>query len=333
MVVTRSKTKSKRSKPKKTRTIRKRYVPEMYSGELSGVVGVEQSDSIEIPSKWEAPEMVGTPEPTISSGRGKHVGKIGNVGRGNAAGIEFIQFGEPIGDYDIQYHFSQPQNQQHVGVPAANIPFFDKGYDLPFDSPPSGIRNLLKRVKASSKYKKDRRDFAYKHQLMIDSEVDERYWTKDGMYYLDVNIYDDIERKNALVALYDYRRRQSVNQASPSLYKHKQGIQSKNKNIFSKLNPDALRVLTGQDPRVKIVNTPRGMEAIISGQSSRYMSDVNYVKYGDTKIPVRKPKRNRVSDSHPLSWFINNERLVKITPTRKIQTKKKTVKKVPSNRK
>lgn len=331
MAVTRSKTKIKRSKPKKTRTIKKRYVPEMYSGELSGVVSGEKSEPVEIQTKWEAPPMGVVNELVVSGGRGKNVGRIGNVGRGNAAGIEFIQFGEPMSDYDIEYHFAPSQPQR--GIPDMNIPFFDTGYKLPFDSPPGGLRNVIKRVRASAKYKKDRRDFAYKHQLMTDSEVDERYWTKDGMYYIDVNIYDDIERKNALIALYDYRRRQSVNQASPSLYKHKQQLGSKNKNIFSKFNPDALRRLTGDDPRVKIVQTPSGIEAIISGQASRYMSDVNYVNYGGKKIPVRKPKRNIVSDSHPLSWFINNERVVKITPKRKSQTKKKTSKKSTSSRK
>lgn len=332
MVVTRSKAKYKRSKPKKTRTIRKRYVPEMYSGELTGVIGGQQSEPTEIPMKWEAPPIeYAIQEPVVSGVSGRHVGRMGNVGCGNTAGIEFIQFGEPVTDYDIQYHL-EPEHQ-YRGVPNINIPFFDVGYNLPFDTPPGGLRNVIKRVKASSKYKKDRRDFAYKHQLMIDSEVEERYWTKDGMYYIDVNIYDDIERKNALIALYDYRRRQSVNQASPSLYKHKQGLKSKNKNIFSKFNPDALNRLTGANPGVKIVNTPRGMEAILSGQASRYMSDVDYVNYGGKKIRVRKPKRNIVSDSHPLSYFINNERVVKITPKRKSQSKKKTVSKSTSSRK
>lgn len=331
MAVTRSKTKIKRSKPKKTRTIKKRYVPEMYSGELSGVVSGEKSEPVEIQTKWEAPQIGVVPEQVVSRVRGKNVGRIGNVGGGNASGIEFIQFGDPIENYGIEYHFTPPRQQYENQ--AVNIPFFDRGYELPFDSPPGGLRNLMKRVRASAKYNKDRRDFAYKHQLMTDSEVDERYWTKDGMYYIDVNIYDDIERKNALIALYDYRRRQSVNQASPSLYKHKQQLGSKNKNIFSKFNPDALRRLTGDDPRVKIVQTPSGIEAIISGQASRYMSDVNYVNYGGKKIPVRKPKRNIVSDSHPLSWFINNERVVKITPKRKSQTKKKTSKKSTSSRK
>lgn len=328
MAVTRDNTKIKRSKPKKTRTIRKRYVPEMYSGELTGVVGGEKSEPIEIQNTWEAPPIGGIQEPVVSGGRGKSVGKIGNVGRGNAAGVEFIQFEKPLGDYDTTEYYLTPQQTSDM-----KIPFFDKGYELPFDSPPGGLRNVMKRVRASAKYKRDRRDFAYKHQLMIDSEVDERYWTKDGMYYIDVNIYDDVERRNALIALYKYRRRQSVTQASPSLYRHKQQLAGKNKNIFSQFNPDALRRLTGDDPRVKIVQTPRGMEAIISGQASRYMSDVDYVNYGGKKIPVRKPKRNIVSDNHPLSWFINNERVVKITPKRKSQTKKKTSKKSTSHRK
>lgn len=330
MVVKKRITKNKKIISKKKpgnirrKTVRGRYAPEIYSGELASAM-----ETIDINAQPQ-PTQLASQDIDVATSHG--VGKIGNVGKYNSGGITFVDFSDNKRGFDA-LNFN-PRDYEHVvetqpqyvfmqpNVPNIQIPFFDVGYDLPFDTPQTGIRNIIKRVRGSKKYKKDRRDFAYKHQLMVDSEVDERYWTKDGIYYIDVNIYDDIERRNALIALYTYRRNQSVNKASPALFKHKQSLQGKNKNIMSHFNPDALRRLTGDEPRVQVINTPRGMEAILSGEALRYVSDSDR---GGVRLPVKTTRKKLVRDDDPLAWFINNARIVRTTPKKRVKRQRKKV--------
>jgi hypothetical protein len=266
---------------------KKRYAPELYSGEAPPMVDVDQR---EIPSQWVAPDFVDPSIMIIDTRGGFHQLKPQVGAMRGWGGERYDPAYDVYTDTINQFMQSQPPNVVSPNDNPYNIPYFNAEYNLPRDIPPSGWKKILQKIKDKRAYNRDASDFAHKHRLMRDSEISDRYWTNDGMFYMDINIYDDMERKRALVKLYEFRRNQSVDKASMTLLKHKHDMHSK-KNAGRDLRVPAAKVshtfdmlIGGYRPTVSEHKTGRGFETIIRGGSREYTSDEYREPYGGVKL-------------------------------------------------
>lgn len=203
---------------------RMRYAPELYSGVLQSH-DVNPNDGMFV---GESPNIVMI---DVSPKRTRpYVGGISP----HHGGTKYDPSVDIYIDTINKFLEEQPTRQPFMEEPLThdvpnvyNIPFFYDSYHLPRNTPPGGWKKILQIIKDNRQYNRDANDFAYKHRLMRDSEIKDRYWTNDGMFYMDINIYDDIERKRALIELYKFRRNQSVDKATDSLLKHKYELHNK----------------------------------------------------------------------------------------------------------
>jgi hypothetical protein len=220
--------------------------------------------------------------------------------------------GGTTGDDVESQHVREPQTEPrgiqedvnfHHGYIRGDAP---KSYDIP-----GRIRGVLEAKRAA-------RDFAYKYNVIRDTNIPNRFWL-DREHYIEVDLFDQISIERAVAEIYEFKRNPTIVRGSIPEIRNmhaKGGGRGALSDFIRSTNPEALKSLYGGKRKdLKTGRTIDNYEAILMGEDVDYIDSIDYTPRGGGK------KKKRVPPEIVSRWF-TEERKMKTKPKRNKTNKK-----------